>query len=210
MSSCNGHLLARSVADSGFMVADSELGDFVIENIQSAQADLAWRGDSASAVKIQINLKAAETIDTMALCLHNLTSAATVTVDLYDSRVNPALLSTTETVGGAGTIPQYKNLVMSLTSTAGVKEVDITITDTDNSDGYIQVRRLKMGVLRVPDKGFDFGYTFGFITGEGFRAGNATWSWSNEAELNDKVNNIDLRISANMAKITLNTRSVTN
>lgn len=183
MSSCNGHFLSKSVADSGFIVASSELGDFAAINMLSPQADLAWRGDSSSDLLIQINLKESKLMDTLALCLHNMTSAATVTIELYDSRANPALLTVTETVGGDDTIPQYKNLILKFSET-DAQEIDITISDADNSDNYVQVRRLKLGVLTVPVKGFDFGYTFGFVTGEEYRAGEISWTQNTEDELN--------------------------
>jgi hypothetical protein len=208
MTQCKdkGIYLSDSKADGQTISTTSELGDFVASNLLSPAADLAWRGALDSTITIDFD-EAVE-IDCFALCLHNLTPYAVITISLYGN----AATAPTKIIQGLAGSQNY-----SLTASAfGVNTggfntfswnganltydaayayfVDIAdeptttiratirIQDPDNADGHIQLRRLKIGKCVKHENNFDYGYQFGFISGEKHRGGKVTWSWHDAAE----------------------------
>ena len=213
-----GYYLASSYADLGTVTATSELGDFVAPNMQSPQADLSWRGDPVST--IQIDLEQARAIDCIALCVNNFSPTALVTITLYSDRADPPVSFSTRLVGetlyGVNTGPfngfgwngvdvtyraEYANFIEQLggDSLVMVKAIDILVQDSNNTDEFIEVRRMKIGQLVKPDE-FDYGYQFGFINGKGYRGGQVTWTWHNHEEL-AAVNEVILSHGADPEKL---------
>lgn len=218
MTARTGHYLATSVADAGTVAADSELGDFVAENLQSSTADLAWRGNTVST--IQIDLAQSELLDCIALCIHNLTPLAFVKIDFYLESRNDAPVLTIQGVSGdalygVNTGPfnafgwngvdvdvraEYSNYIKILSATIRAQYIDVYIDDTGNADADIEIRRIKTGLLVKHNAGFEWGYKFGFVPGKGYRAGSISWLWLTTDEL-AQINELTLSHSADPDKL---------
>lgn len=149
--------LAPTVLENGVAVAWSSgggteftLGDYWAITVDKAfgrlrlidrDRDTEWRSSSVgSPVTIDCNLGTAQAVDVVAICDHNLTATATITI-LADDEATFTAPPLSEMITW-----QANNVIRYLTTgTRTYRYWRLSVTDTSNTDGYLRIGSLYLG-----------------------------------------------------------------
>lgn len=126
-----------SIQASGITALTEAIG-FVASNIQDQRLSMVWRSTSPSNQTVIINLGSAKDISIAAILNHNITSAATITIDANTSNSwgSPA---TTKT------ITYNAGIMLNFFSSVSYQWWRFSIDDPTNVDGYIEAGKLWLG-----------------------------------------------------------------
>jgi len=131
--------------------ASSEQTLYPKENAQSFPVSDIWRSNSeVSGVYLDFDLGSAQSVDTVSITAHNLTSAATITI-AAGATLGASTFSTTITW-----VEDQNTLVKNFASQS-YRYWRVTLTDAANPDGYIQLGYVFGGVLVTLHK-FRYGW----------------------------------------------------
>lgn len=156
----NVRLLARNLADTATITAVTAESAYPASNLALAARGSEFRTTDASANRqIKLTWGTSQRVDTIALCRHNLTDAATWKIYFYsDSAWTTSITSTADIdaftaslLGANATITDanvrgLKSSVYYHSSVlTTVKSIIIEFDDAANADGYISATRLFVG-----------------------------------------------------------------
>lgn len=163
----NMRIVYTNKADYATLTASATAGSLVASNLQTDLKSEIWRSTATSAT-LTLTWTAAETVSCVALPFCNLTSTATIQVQGFTevADVTPVIDS-----GAVLACPSAYGYSADLKVTTGVnsfayggatcadvwitptvvKKIVITITDTNNTAGYIEAGRLVVGKYWSPD-----------------------------------------------------------
>tara|TARA_R110000824_G_scaffold271664_2_gene460150 strand:- start:134 stop:982 length:849 start_codon:yes stop_codon:yes gene_type:complete len=171
------------VDSPGTISADTAVGTLPVSNLQDRQLVKVFRNTATSSV-ITVDFGSIKTIDHVALVDHNITQAGTINIDLstvsdfsvlaYDGAAEIAWPTAEEfgtlpwgvfVWGGIlGSTVGYKiSSYAIMPTTIAARYLRITISDSTNTDGYIQAGRLVAGPSYVPSVNAAFGMEFEFV-----------------------------------------------
>lgn len=171
----NLRLLYDNAADRSTISTTQTAGALAASNLLNDFKSQVWRSTTTSA---QVNLvfNANETLSCVVFPFSNLTPSATMRVQLYsDTGVVTQILDTGAVAccgqGSVGTLdfnqmPTGANgysygggsyACVWFTQTANVRHAAITITDTSNTQGYVEAARVVIGKYWTPAVNADFG-----------------------------------------------------
>ncbi len=155
-----------------------------------------FRTTGLSTQTISATFGSASTVSMVALCQHNLSSAATIRVQLYSDTGLTTQIADSGTVtafneaafaapfdGLAATYRTLKNTVVYLPEQTTVRGIKVTLSDAGNLDGFMEARRLLAGQYFQPKRGPGFGATV--LPASGSRVSRAD-SDSRRADARDK------------------------
>jgi hypothetical protein len=164
-----------NAADSGTLTATSTAGSLAATNMQIDKKSKVWRSVGTSAT-LTCSWSSIKLINCVILPFCNFSSTATAIVRVYDAASGGTLLYTspstlvtpTVPVGywGLGTQPLGVNAYsygfsqharVWLPSTYSARRVEITITDSSNPSGYLEVARFVTGNYWSPMYNTGFG-----------------------------------------------------
>jgi hypothetical protein len=128
-----------NLVDGGTVTANSEDPQFVDDNVQDQRLAKAWRTLSTTGITCVVDLATAQTVNTVAVLGHNITTAATVTIqaNASDSWGAPTYSTTLTALDGA--ILRY------LDSAETFRYWRYTFEDPTNTENYLQIGRLWLG-----------------------------------------------------------------
>ncbi len=176
-----GRILGTSHLDGVTLTATSEAGDYTVSNLTSTQPGLIWRSTSAAAQTITGDFGEEKRSTSFCLYAHNISNdgSATVQVTLsndsgHTDQVYDTTVEATDPLYGWGEGPYgmegyggYSSegwaqpfTVIWFGSTYVARYFRCIITDTSNSDSYIQAGRIKVGQhVEFPYRnGYDMGW----------------------------------------------------
>jgi hypothetical protein len=172
-------------ADGGTITVDNEVSSLPVTNLQNLQIVRVWRNSQTTA-QIDIDFGSSQLVDLIALIAHNFTTSATIrfrlsavsnfSTTLYDS----GTVDVWTPIEGFGASPWgvfnwgskpsqseaalYTASVFSLLPDSKIgRYVRIDITDTANSNGYLQAGRVIAGPKYQPTVNYANGVEFEFI-----------------------------------------------
>jgi len=142
--------------DAATITSSSEEGDLIDDNAVNDYVGRAWRTTGDSAEWIKFDLGAAATITEVSLAGLNLTSAATVTVEGHtsDSWASPDVQEVIAIATNADSVV-FQRLTIFLTAGTSKRWWRITLVDAANTDGYIEVGRIKGGAYYELNRNMD-------------------------------------------------------
>lgn len=166
----NLRIIADNVADRATMSAATTSGALVVANVQTNRKSDVYRATGTSAT-LTGTYTVAESASGVAL-LGNFSPTATIRVQCYDAATAGTLLLDTNTLQpGALACPAAAIVLRGWTAaqsasayaygggafariwfapTSGIKRIVVTITDTSNAQGYVEVARLIAGTYWSP------------------------------------------------------------
>ena len=179
----NARIVDKNWSDDATISAiTSEAGDFVKGNLQNTQPQSVWRSTSAVAQVIDFDLGNEQGVRALVLYNTNLSIAATVKLEgASDSGFTTIVSTTTKTpvtpkygwgefpwgnIGWGGydeddiNLTNYSIIWITLTS---ARYWRLTITDTTNADGYVEIGRLIIGDYISPAINVEYGYSLNWI-----------------------------------------------
>lgn len=158
-------------------------------NLTNSRKSLPWRSTAVATEQIiRVDLTSANAINMVAVLFTNLTPNATVKAYLYTniadvspvytSAATPVFANNTSTNGSTAAQNSYAygkgTAGVVYFPEATVQRVDIGITDTGNTAGYLQVGTAIIGKYWSPVKNFERGETFQIVdNSEHFRTDSA-------------------------------------
>tara|TARA_Y100000310_G_scaffold14259_1_gene14462 strand:- start:1554 stop:2330 length:777 start_codon:yes stop_codon:yes gene_type:complete len=136
--------------DAAAISSNSETGDLVDDNVIDDDVSKVWRTTGDTSEWIVFDLGAAAALDMIGIFGHNLTAAATVTLQGHtaDSWGAPDFSQTLEVVTDEDSVVIPK-IVEFFTSTSK-RYWRVLIADAANPDTYIQIGRIKAGAYYEP------------------------------------------------------------
>lgn len=189
--------------DDGTVSGGSWNASYPLTNIKTPYLFQKARTSNTLAASsiIIIDCATAQTLGVMALISNNLTVNATVKVQSSDV----SNFATTTYDSGWLAVYDYTDFAMSFTPVAA-RYWKISITDTGNGDGYIEIGRVFLGWQFKPSINIDFGASIGvesdttsmralggpdyFDARPNRRSWRGQWSWLTEAEALDVLTSI--------------------
>jgi hypothetical protein len=157
----NAKIMPRDVAGLGTLSTfqGAEVATLPSSNMLTYGRTPSARWSTPTLVDFRIVYPSAQEIDTVALCFHNLSAAATVnvflfsdttfTTQIYQSTPIPAFAPTGFTsVLNSINIPEFKqfrNTAQYTTRFSTVRSIVVQIADSTNPDGYIDIGRVMAG-----------------------------------------------------------------
>jgi hypothetical protein len=162
-------ICGRNLADSAAISATvAAVATLPLTHLQNSDRDFVWRSSSDAAVDLIFNLEGglSDRINFCHLSRHNLETAATWRVQLYptydasgaasyDSGTVDAMDAATlsdldwgvDPLGGQvfDGFPRFSTVYFMENTATVINSVRITITDTGNSDGYVEAARVYFG-----------------------------------------------------------------
>lgn len=181
----NIRFLDRSKADStaATVTASSEAGNMVVGNMLNTLPGVPWRSTGAASEVISIDLTQSEPVSVVVLYKNNLSNDATVTIQGSDDAGFSVLIY--DSGGLPGAEPEYGwgEAPFGMPGFGGYAEEGkawshpflvawiplstarywrITMEDSANPDGYIQVGRLMIGSYFSPKYNVNWGYSDGW------------------------------------------------
>lgn len=164
------------ISQASSLAATSSNSAYPVANLQSPSKTKVWRSTSTTAQTLTINWTTDQNISCVILPYTNLSSAATITIKLYNASSLIYTSSTTTAVTAVLSSP-YKPAIASgvyrysfginncarkyFTQTAGVRKLEIILTDASNSDGYIEAATAITGTYWSPTYNTSFGVQIG-------------------------------------------------
>ena len=123
------------------------------ENLQNQRLAKRWRSTDPSAQTIVCNLGSAQAVNTIAILGHNISSAATLTIEAHTSDSWGSPSYTTSLTYTAGAILKY------LSAAQTYQYWRFTVDDGSNADGYVEVGRFWLGDYISIDPSSLYGFT---------------------------------------------------
>ena len=181
MAGNNLRILFNNVADSATLTATTSATFFPTTNMQQDIKGKVWRSTSAISNVLTLSWSTSQSINCIVLPYTNLSNSATIKVTLfsgingtgstlYTSSTVPAISYSLPTWDisytgvnaysyGGGSIAR----VYLPSTVANVQSIQITLVDSTNSQGYLEVARVLAGVYWSPKFNTDFGITIDLI-----------------------------------------------
>ena len=175
----SGKLLGVSWTDDVTLTITSEAGTYVKANLQDLQPGRKWRSTTTADQVITADLGGIKEITGFVLYSHNLSVESDITFEIADT-ISFSNITYTTTFKGVAPLYGYGTQALGLYgiggySTEGIVQtfsthwttaaetgqaIRVTISDSTNADGYVEVGRLKVGyAVDVP---ISPGYSMGF------------------------------------------------
>jgi hypothetical protein len=169
-------IIYDNLADSGTVTATSTAGSLAATNMQIDKKSKVWRSVGTTAT-LKCSWSSSKSINSIVFAFCNFSSTATVVARLYDTTVggtplytSPSTLITPSVSAeywGNGSQPlgvnsysygftQHARLWLANTYTT-VKRIELDVTDTSNTSGYLEVSRLILGNYWAPTYNTGFG-----------------------------------------------------
>ena len=176
-----GRILGESHLDGVTLTATSAAGDYAVSNLVSTQPGKLWRSTSAAAQTITGDLGEDKRINGFVLYAHNLSNDGSATVQLtlsnnsgHTDQVYDTTVEATDPLYGWGEGPygmegyggysdegwQQQFTTIWIASTQVARYFRLIITDTANSDNYVEAGRIKLG--QYVDVRYRYGYDMGW------------------------------------------------
>jgi hypothetical protein len=176
-----GRILGESHLDGVTLTATSAAGDYAVSNLVSTQPGKKWRSTSAAAQTITGDLGEDKRVNGFVLYAHNLSNDGSATVQLtlsndsgHTDQVYDSSIEATDPLYGWGEGPygmegyggysnegwQQQFTTIWIASTQVARYFRVIITDTANSDNYVEAGRVKLG--QYIDVRFRHGYDMGW------------------------------------------------
>lgn len=171
----NYRVLASDVASKAIISASTEAGLLVADNMKTDIKSQAWRSVGTSEV-ITLTWVNAVNITALVLPFTNLTNGATITVSGYTNTTDASPVWTTGSVAacpfsdpavfGWDVLPPAANFfgygsavysAIYYANTAQIKKLVVSIVDTANASGHIEIGRLLCGAYFEPDRSSEYG-----------------------------------------------------
>jgi len=171
---------AGNISDSATLTASSESGELVAENIQDPRINRVWRTTNDTSETMDFDFGAVENVNCIVFATGNLTNGATVTVDASTTGTFGgeeveilAAVNVFESIWGYGEGGYGEHgyggfrLDAEFTGWAPIFYADwsdeayrywrVTLTDPDNSDGYIELGRMALETNFRPERSYAWG-----------------------------------------------------
>jgi hypothetical protein len=157
----NAKIMPRDVAGLGTIATyqGTEVATLPSSNMLTYGRTPTARWSTPAAVDFRIVYPTVQEIDTVALCFHNLSAAATVSVLLFSDTTfttqlyGPGPLNAFAPTGFTSVLnsinipefKQFRNTAQYTTRFANVRSIVVQIADSTNPDGYIDIGRVMAG-----------------------------------------------------------------
>lgn len=129
--------------DAGVVLTPTtEASSFPVANTQDARLSRVWRTTTAASVqRVVLDAGAPISVDTVAILGHNITAAATITLEgnATDSWGAPTV---------SETVAHQPGVMLHAFTSASLRYWRLSVTDTGNPAGFIEIGRVMLG-LRV-------------------------------------------------------------
>jgi hypothetical protein len=176
-----GRILGESHLDGVTLTATSTAGDYAVSNLTSTQPGKKWRSTSAVAQTITGDLGEDKRVNGFVLYAHNLSNDGSATVQLtlsndsgHTDQVYDTSIEATDPLYGWGEGPygmegyggysdegwQQQFTTIWIATTKVARYFRVIITDTSNSDSYVEAGRIKLG--QFVDVRYRHGYDMGW------------------------------------------------
>lgn len=186
-------ICANNLVEGGNLVnsltATTEVATMPVNNLLNSRKSAVWRTTSvASEQIISTTFNTSQTINFIALFFTNLSVLATVEVKVFtlDTDVVPAYTSAaTLVMSNESSVSGISPTIHSYAYGAGAmgvvyfpdisgEKVTIGLTDTGNTDGYLEVGNMVIGKYWSPARNFEKGETWSIVdTGNHYRTDSA-------------------------------------
>lgn len=178
MAQNNLRIIYDNVIDSASLTASTAASGLPATNLQRDQKGLVWRSTSTTAT-LTATWSTAQTLSGVVLPFCNLSAAATIRVRVYTNTGDTTPVRDTGTVSArafapgdiwGGAAPTSVNSYSFgggsyarcwFTSAVG-RKLEITLTDSGNTSGYLEAGRLVAGAYWAPTYNTNFGVSIGY------------------------------------------------
>lgn len=145
------HLDNNGAASGTTITTTTASATYPASNLKLLPVTKVWRSTSVAAAQdIALDLGSAKSITLLALVNHNLTSAATIAI----------AAGTTAAVADYSTTMTWRELLaFKVIAAQSYRYWRIRITDTGNTDGYLEVGYVMLGTATAPSFGIRWGMT---------------------------------------------------
>jgi hypothetical protein len=217
MAVSNARILYRSWADDASLTATSEAGNMTVDRLQDPLLGRRWRSTSTADQVITIDLGEDRAVSAICLYSHNLSFDATVRLEAADDAAFTAPLVFDETwdavlpthglgegalgmdgLGGYDADGWEIPYVLQWIDRTIARYWRVTLSDSTNADGYLQIGRLLLGDYLTTEVNIDWGLESGWRTSRrqrrtrsgalradsrpSYRVARLSWSWLDEIE----------------------------
>lgn len=159
----SGRLVHNSVSDDVTLTVTSTAGSYAASNMQNKQPSMKWRSTTDAAQTISGDFGAAEVIGCVVLYNHNISAAGTIAVTLasnsgFSTDVFTKTVDALDATAGYGTqkyghdgyggyseLGWQQRFTIIWFTPVSRRYFKVVITDTTNSDEYVEVGRLMWG-----------------------------------------------------------------
>lgn len=149
--------------DAATITSSSETGDLADDNVVDDRVAKPWRTTGVSSEWIKFDLGSAVSLTCLGMFGFNLTSSATVTLQAnsIDDWTTPPFDQTLTLV--TDTDGNVLERLVHFPSTSAYQYWRVTFADASNSDGYIEVGRIKAGSYYEPSRNFREDFSVAFV-----------------------------------------------
>ncbi|OQW92925.1 MAG: hypothetical protein BWK79_00180 [Beggiatoa sp. IS2] len=166
MSSKIRFLLNNLLLDAILSATPEPEESLPVENILEYGSHLVMRSTSLTTQTITATWGATQVFDTVAIGQHNLTAGASVTVAFYATPGGTLVESFTPTI---------KPIMTAYPASVEARQMVVTVTDSANPKGYVQIGRVAAGVAFVPAFNMEYGLSLELVdTGSADRSRSGT------------------------------------
>ena len=181
MAANNLRVLYYNAADNATITATTSAASYPTSNMQNDIKGSVWRSTSVISNTITVNWATTQSINCIILPYTNLSKTATINITLYSgANATGTTLYTTGTINAVPyTMPTWDTtytgvnaysygggtLVKQFTpsTVANVLSATITIVDSANTQGYMEISRILAGVYWSPAYNTEFGLTVDYV-----------------------------------------------
>lgn len=181
MAQNNIRIIYNNLIDGATLSASSTAGSLTVANLKTDQKGLVWRsvGTTATITAIWAN---SQTLNAVVLPFCNLSNTSTIRVRVFSDTAGTSVVLDTGTINAGAYTPQdvwggfgtnYSGVAAysfgggsygrAWFNTATGRRIDVTITDSANPQGYIELSRLVVGAYWSPTYNTSFGIQLGFL-----------------------------------------------
>lgn len=167
MAANNLRIIHNNIADTATITSTATAVGYPTSNLQNDTKGLVWRSTSLASTTITLSWASDQIIGGVILPFTNLSTSATIRVVcknsaatvLYDSGtvqavpyVVPANGASNYSYGGGATARAYTTSILST-----VRSVEVTLVDSGNTQGYMEVSRIVCGSYWSPTYNTEYG-----------------------------------------------------
>ena len=180
MAQNNLRIIYDNVIDSATLTASSAAAGLPVTNLQTEQKGFVWRSTSTTATITAI-WSTAKTLNGVILPFCNLSSTATIIIRVYTNASDTTPVFSTGALSAGAYTPS--DLWSGFSAPAGVnaysygggtyarrwfntsvgQKLEIVISDSANTSGYIEASRLVCGQYWAPTYNTSFGVSIGYV-----------------------------------------------
>lgn len=177
----NLRILYSNAADTSVITATTTAANFITSNMQNDIKGSVWRSTSSISNTITLNWSSAQSVNCIILPFTNLSKNSTINISVYNgSNGTGTLLYTSGTISAITyNVPSWDTTYTGVnaysygggtsvrhyipSTTSNVLSILITIVDTTNVQGYLEISRILCGQYWSPAFNTDFGITLDYV-----------------------------------------------